>query len=368
MTMKDGTLYAVLSGQSLALTDASGETVGQGIPYEVTPEGDLGIYVNVCPEGTENTPEAWRVIPVDVSGERRSGWTVTTNSESPDEILNYGTSTVSGMGTNQTLTSETVSLGEAYGHQNRGQLALISPYRVSEETGWVDVPTGVSAYFEQLQGTMMTAGAFYAAPETHQTLAVTPVSLAETYGEFGSIFYTGPQLTLNDFPSINMVQFDPSATVIEIGEGVPSRPAADEREGVQHLWLRCAASPDGTVTVREIWRYNEASAHWRREEELPHAGACETVFPERWYSPVTDEEGGLYGVSAWQETERKTFQAVRGAWSLEFRTDENSDLCAAFCLTDHQNRQHESIPVPVTDILRAGERMTGKGDPGDEAY
>ena len=105
------------------------------------------------------------------------------------------------------------------------------------------------------------------------------------------------------------------------------------------------------MSIGEIWQYDAASDHWRRAEAFPEKAGYDTaVFPVRWYRPMADEEGALLGVSLWQEAEQQAGCTVRGEWTLGLRPDADPALCAAFCLTDHQNRQHESVPVLLSDL------------------
>ena len=338
--LQDETLFAVLPGKSLRVIDEAGQACGYAIPYHPVDESRIGIYVNLCRSGAETREEAVRIIPVDTSLERNSGKAISFSKENANEtsqnsVASYESETV------PRADPEKVSLSEAYALQTQGTMTMTPPVRPSEEIQIVSVPYDMAEELLAASATLSLSGMI---PPEKQTAVITPVNLFEDYGTPGTVRYSGPSVALSSFKSISRESFDPSVTWIDLTGYSPGKPSESRDSDVLHLWLSCRADENGLLAVDQLWLYDSAAGYWH-QGSMPDTALYDTaVFPVSWLKPVMDINGALHGSESWQAVMKDSACTVRGTWSLRFIRNEDPELCTAFCLTDLQNRQHESVP------------------------
>jgi len=339
LEMYDGVLFACLSGQVLCAIDDEGHASGGPIPYSLTGENRMGVYVNFCTSGAENTEEAIRTVPVDTSAERKSG-IITFSSESSSGT-NQGTVSTSGSEAADTWAAQTVSLNDALSSQMNGTLNLVAPKNAAA-LQLVNIPVSLSEAFGQTNTSISMVGLPLSVVPEGSFNDITPVPFP---GGGGSIQYTGGGVPLSSFVSINVESFDPAVTVIEMSAYQPKSPASEQEMNVIHAWIEYSVTEDGRTTEPRVWIYDEAKDRWGRGEFPDRNRYPVSVFPKTWAQPMADTDGGLHGTESWLPVRNDAACRVTGVWSLEFAPREDETLCAAFRLTDTQNRRHESMPV-----------------------
>ena len=346
LDVRDGVLYARLPGAALRAFGADGNAAGDPIPYTLTDENRLGVYVNFCAEGAERTPEALRTVPVNTSGERKSR-TITFGTETSSGSQQQGTVSTSGSATADTLDAQAVSLNDAFAGQTAGTLSLTAPENASALEA-VSVPADLTAAFGTVSvSTDMTGSGLSLSPED-QFCDITPVPQSNRAN--GSVSYEGSPVPLDSFVSIDIQTFDPSVTLIDLSGHRPEQPPQAVERSVVHAWIDWAVTDDGQTADPRIWIYDEERDLWTRGDYPDNVLYPVSVFPVSWLQPMADTDGGLYGIDAWTPAGDDDAALIGGAWSLRFAPWEGEPLCAAFHLTDTQNRRHESAPVMIKSI------------------